>query len=166
MQSGHKLSTGCDVEKLEINDWQKACISFWSFSRSAFFQRKILRLVLPNFAWTSLSMNRASWSLIPGIGFRRLISEGRFVKNKSSVALFLVGKSIICCRPISSTNVKKASFNPSAFWFPEMLCFHEISGRLKSPVNQNEAYVAWLRTNSCTSVQICSAWSWYHLHPT
>jgi hypothetical protein len=38
-------------------------------------------------------MNRASRSLIPGMGFKRLMSEGRFVKNKSSVALFLVGKS-------------------------------------------------------------------------
>jgi 7,8-dihydro-6-hydroxymethylpterin-pyrophosphokinase len=38
----HKLSTGCDVENLEINDWQKTCMSFWSFARSAFFQRKIL----------------------------------------------------------------------------------------------------------------------------
>jgi hypothetical protein len=38
------------------------------------------------------------------------MSEGRFVKNKSSVALFLVGKSTICCRPISSTNVKKELF--------------------------------------------------------
>jgi hypothetical protein len=52
-------------------------------------------------------MNRVSWSLIPGIGFRRLMSEGRFVKNKSSVALFLVWKSTICCRPISSTNVQQ-----------------------------------------------------------
>jgi hypothetical protein len=24
----HKLSIGCDVENLEINDWQKACMSF------------------------------------------------------------------------------------------------------------------------------------------
>jgi hypothetical protein len=27
-----------------------------------------------------------------------------------------VWKSTICCRPISSTNVKKALFTPSAFW--------------------------------------------------
>ena len=37
-----------------------------------------------------------SWSLIPGIGSILFTSEGRFVRNRSRVFSFLVGKSTSC----------------------------------------------------------------------
>jgi hypothetical protein len=105
-----------DLEKLQ-NDMQAFCQSFISkFSTShpidslwTAFKNGCLN-VLRSSVPPKMATERYSQPWI-----RRLMSEGRFVQNKSSVALFLVWKSTICCRPISSTNAKKALFTPCAF---------------------------------------------------
>ena len=81
-----------------------------------------------------------SWSA--GAGKHLSTSDGWFVKNKSSVALCLVGKLTICSRPqfwIQSSSlwlIATALEFPSIAWVVQLM-----SGRLRSPPTQKIAFL-------------------------
>ena len=80
-----------------------------------------------------------SCSLFPmaGIGLQRCVYEGCDVKIKSSVFSFLVGKSIICSKPLADAIARYVWFVPTVYWFELIVCSDQfISGRLKSPLAQ------------------------------
>jgi hypothetical protein len=57
-----------------------------------------------------------SWSATPGAGKHLSTSDGRFVKNKSSVALCLVGKLTICSRPQATARRNKPISRKIYLW--------------------------------------------------
>ena len=69
-------------------------------SRSAFFHNRTLRL---GGFWRAMFMlvivNIASWSLMPGMDSQLLTYDGLFVRMRSRVFSYLVGKSTICASP-------------------------------------------------------------------
>jgi hypothetical protein len=72
-----------------------------------------------------------------GIGLQRCLYEGCDVKIKSSVFSFLVGKSIICSKPLADAIARYVWFVPTVYWFELIVCSDQfISGRLKSPLAQ------------------------------
>ena len=97
---------------------------------------------------------------MPGKGLRRLMSDGRFVRNRSSMAVFRSGKSTICCKPLSENVLRNALLTPNRFWFPVVvLVDRDMSGRSKLPVSQKGALLLE-RTMSMISLHACSAWIW------
>jgi hypothetical protein len=106
-------------------------------SISALFHKWILRLIgLFLLAVALVMMCTMSWSATPGAGKHLSTSDGRFVKNKSSVSLCLVGKLTICSRPQFWVQSSSLWLIATALEFPSTLsevvlecatCYHDFT---------------------------------------